>query len=114
MEKIIEKILGSIEKLREKPDHIRHGVALGIAGGVTLMLFIIWLFVLFPINIDQIAQSAPEQNNSPFDSLKAQVSSAYDNFTKDLQNNSAFKSGTNWQNSYEKIKSQVTDNGSSQ
>lgn len=106
MQKFIEKFLVSIEKLRDKPEHVKHGVALGVAGGVTLILFLIWSFVLLPLRFEDPKIAEKQQEESPFASLTAQVSSAY----KDLMN--VFKESNtqnvSWQDSYNKMKSQVT------
>lgn len=35
-----------VEQLKEKPEHVRHRVALGIAGGTTALVGIIWITAL--------------------------------------------------------------------
>lgn len=113
MSNILEKTLKVIEKTREKPEHVRHLVSLSVAGGFTLVLFLMWAFILLPMRFDSPVLAEKSKEISPFASLKAQVGSAYDDFLKTLKN----QDGTNenskslWQNSYEKIKSEAQNAG---
>lgn len=65
-----------VHTLRQKPRHVRENIAVGVAGGVTLVVALGWLvgnsvsgtFVLAPkavaVDAAQVAQSAaPAQNN---------------------------------------------------
>jgi hypothetical protein len=76
MQKFSEKTLNVIEKAREKPEHVRHMIAFIISGGATLILFLVWAFVLMPSSLHGIAEKGNREGASPFAVFKAQVGSA--------------------------------------
>lgn len=39
-------VIDHIDRLREKPEHIRHRIALGVSGGVTALVVVVWAMVL--------------------------------------------------------------------
>ncbi len=81
MNNIGEKTLKAIEKARGKSERVRHIIALSIAGGFTFILFIVWIFVLLPVQMTSTEKVA-SSDNSPLVSLKAQVIGAWN----DLKN----------------------------
>ncbi len=108
MQNFSEKTLGMIEKARTKPEHVRHMLAFAISGGATLILVLVWAFVLLPQNFNKIAEeNTNEVKNSPFAVFKAQVGSAYRGFMGSI---SEQKENLDWQNQYEKIKSEAQEN----
>ncbi len=110
MKNFLEKTLNTIEHTRSKSENARHAIALGISGGVTLVLFLIWAFVLLPFKFEQIVEnSSPKiQNNSPFASLKAQIGSAYESFLSSVDSKTdSMQENLDWQNQYERIKSEA-------
>jgi len=48
-----------LDEIRQKPQHVRKGIALWVSGGITGMIFLFWLsFVtLTPISHQQVAQT---------------------------------------------------------
>src|SRR3989344_6666730 len=106
MGQLTEKTLNAIEKARQKPAHMRHAIALSVAGGFTLVLFLVWVFVLLPYRSAYVAEESKgnSPDNSPLASLKAQVGSAWNNLTGPLKDKKI-----DWQDEYEKIKSEALE-----
>lgn len=105
-----EKIITVIEKARERSEHARHLIALTISGVITLIIFLIWAFILIPARLNDVKVVQKDTENSPFRSFKAQVSGMYDDFLKSIKGNSTNSDaldGSLLQNQYQKIKSQV-------
>lgn len=80
-------VFNTIDKLREKPEHHRRRVAMGISGLITLFIFSVWVSVHLPQSgTAQVAavQEAPsardtrDNTEGPLDTLRAGVASIYE------------------------------------
>ncbi len=76
-----------IEKIKDKPHHVRHMIALGISGGCTLLLLAVWITQFSAFNAKGINQYALQKNtvatesqniSSPFQSITASAVNAID------------------------------------
>lgn len=107
---ITEKTLNAIEAARTKSESARHSIALIIAGAFTVAVALVWVFVLLPFRLDNVAQGEVMESNSPFSALKAQVSGAYDDLMKNIHGQVEKVTGgeaTSIQDEYQKMKLQA-------
>ena len=76
-----------IERLREQPHHVRHGIAYGVSGGITALVVVVWATVLMTsgaleIKPAVVASSGSEAGNNPDTEVKkalADSKSAFSN-----------------------------------
>ncbi|KND47224.1 MAG: hypothetical protein AB199_02225 [Parcubacteria bacterium C7867-004] len=54
-----------IERLREKPHHVRHGIALGVAAGFTALVAVVWATVLVSGGTLALKTSEATTNENP-------------------------------------------------
>jgi hypothetical protein len=95
-----------IENLRNKPEHHRKRVTLGVSTLVTAVVFVVWLSVLLPHGSNQVvARNEPEapQVGTPVATLKTGVAQVF-TAIKSLFSGTE---GLNFQGEYENIKNQV-------
>ena len=105
-----EKTLKAIETARTKSERVRHTIALIIAGSFTFVLFLIWAFILLPFRFNSVTTVKEQEDNSPFQALKAQVGSAYNDFMQNVGSQMQKLKGSDTgslQVEYQKIKSQA-------
>jgi hypothetical protein len=102
-----------IEKLKKKPESYRRRFALGVSGGITAMLFVVWASVIFPTTNRAIlatnSDSEEEQKEqTPITTLSSGVAQAYAALKASLSKVST--DSVNVQEEYNKMKGQV-ENG---
>ena len=76
-----------IERLREQPHHVRHGIAYGVSGGITALVVVVWATVLMTsgaleIKPAVVASSGSETGSNPDTEVKkalADSKSAFSN-----------------------------------
>jgi hypothetical protein len=73
-----------LDEVRQRPEYVRKGIALWVSGGITGMIFLLWLsFVtLTPITQQQVAQtqSAGTETSSPLTRIQAGFESIIEQF----------------------------------
>jgi hypothetical protein len=77
-------VFNTIDKLRERPEHHRRRIALGISALVTVFVFTVWLSVHTtrggaPV-VAEATVKEQSSSESPFDTLKRGVAQVYEAF----------------------------------
>jgi cytoskeletal protein RodZ len=95
-----------LNRLRNKPDHHKRRIALGLSVFFTGLIFVVWLSVLLPQNASRVvAQSGTEtKGETPIKALSNGVAQAYDAMKNTINTQ---KKSLDLQAEYEKMKNQV-------
>lgn len=95
-----------IEELKKRPDHHRQRVALGVSGGITAIIFVLWVSVTVPNTAQTFArEEKQEKKDTPISVLSqgaAQVYQAVKQNISDVSQNTV-----DLQSEYEKMKQEV-------
>ncbi|HRH55467.1 MAG TPA: hypothetical protein PK609_01230 [Candidatus Paceibacterota bacterium] len=81
-----DRILGHIERLREKPDHVRHQIAMGTALGLTSLVAVGWVVALATsgtLALNQAPEEAPQPTETSFSSLVGAAGAAFNSTSTD-------------------------------
>lgn len=70
------RVLEVVSTLREKPEHVRQNMALGVAGGITLMVAVGWFGALSASGTFALAPTSSDHTVAP------QLAQTKDNFTQ--------------------------------
>lgn len=72
-------IVKHVENLRQRPEHERRRIALAYSGGMTAVIFLVWLTVLFPAGYERRVAQRPAADPGMTESIGGAINTAYTN-----------------------------------
>lgn len=96
-----------IERLRNKPDHHKRRIAMGLATFFTSLIFVVWLSVLLPQGSQtNVATNTGKKANAdtPFSTLKSGVAQVYQAVKTSFSDT---QKSINLEEEYNRMKNQV-------
>ncbi len=105
-----------IRKIQKKPEHHRRHITFGVSATATTLIFILWVTVVMPRNINseivakaETERRAPTNVETPLGTIKQSAASAYVGIKNIFLKGNDSIQNINIDKEYGKIKTQVKD-----